>query len=1645
MRTYFHVLFLILILPFILGTRFDGVNQFLRVDPSLYRYPQHPSHRQQAVHSHPEDLSVDTPNAPEHTHKRSRRAINDDIVPANANILNTNVTIQENHNLAYIAWSGKSDSDTIVMLFRDSYITASSTSAVYVSHNYGETFDNLTGLFRYESSRNVRLDYFIDSPDDYRDYIFVSQEDKALFTSQDEAKTFHYHQLTFTPSDIITHPFQGNILVAYDQTDQQAYISLDFGETWKSFSSLYNGRGIGGVYWGAELGQNETIYVAVSNGDGQYYIYKTTLSLEQSTLFLSYLVFEFDIASDYMYAVKIKYDAPDSKLLLVSFDASSFQESEFSSAPAEGQARLLERSYYVADASEGQLVVAVNHQYNLTNLYISESRGVRFSLSLERVLYHDPNLTDISSAWVYRARHSKLLDFHKAAGLRGIYIATQLTLGPVGGRYLQTFISYDKGGEWIRLTPPDFDYDNHSISCDPPYCYLNLASEFSSIYRTYQTEPILSAASTPGLIMATGSAGRNLFVYGDLMVSNTAGATWLDALPGFTYYLFGDNGGFMLAAHKYYHGHINFIYYSLDEGVNWQKYNFSEQSLLIWGISTEPGEYTTVVSIYGSESYSRPIEWVIVKLDLKDILGPPCKESDYHIWSPSDDIPGRGCLLGSLVSYQRKLVTSHCYQGTDFNRTSSSHVCACTRIDYECEFGFALEESDESCMSTDGNAGYMVPSDCYPGSTYPRSKGYRRVAGDVCTPESAQFAPVDAPCPGGGTEFSVSVSGEGVRTDSIWYAVTTGQEVIITAHFPSDTLANQTNHTFLWRIGDTTTHTTTNMFSYKFTSPRSYIVDITVSTSLFTSSNSTRVSVMDSIADTAFPIESPSYAFLGQFTQFTISLPVNIERYGTLTFLWTIDSHPSTLSYSPSNSVVFSTDNTHFVCWSVYNAVSNRPHTCTPVQVYPSLNVTGLSVQYTGVHSIQLQWDPVRVQFKGYQVLYRTKDHGFLSAGLLLNYTSFFIVPSLSPSTEYTFAVRAYTDTQYGPLSDTIQANTSETPDSTPRNLRVTVTANSLFIQWDAPQGSGATNFELFVSNSTDLYVLKISSFSYTLATPNPGVLYTFQVAAGVDREKYGSLSRPASVLSGSKLTSQAPSQFTARPYNNSCLLLSWEPLLYPNFIPVNPNHYQVIYYMADTDPITKEIDGNAQSYMLCGLSKSLYSLKIRAASAPLDPGPFSPAITGQTVFSTPDAPHSVLITALSATALQVRWNPPNSGSAHFYYIVDVSHCSAPNLEACCSKQSSVMCCPAARVVSKVSVGMQEVQLTNLNGDYLYQLVIIATSSDGAYCTHSSAYRGKTKNGVPSPPSIISSGITGDIVEIVFFPPAHPNGEVLGYQVISYIGERPVLNSFHNQFPPIGHAEVRNLWPGFEYTFYARAKTSQGYGMTSTLPLNIVSPDLSDLIPVMFEATLDPLLTTQDLEELVMSIHDYLRSLGEVFSAVQISNNSIAFLFKPIARERRSDSNTVNSVASSLREFSYQGITVSNTRGVDVGTVSSAINPPTIPPIDIFIRSNSIPLIIAMLISMVFNVVLVILLFSTCYSLYRSNKIRKQRYAVLTHFNAEDEEITLDDPMIQAENLMISNPGTTSQDTQFLRHASDDHDDDELILDNTKDDTPLLS
>ena len=54
---------------------------------------------------------------------------------------------------------------------------------------------------------------------------------------------------------------------------------------------------------------------------------------------------------------------------------------------------------YVADVSEGQLMVCVAHNASHTNLYISDPSSYKFSLSLERIVYFNPKKS-LNNNWI---------------------------------------------------------------------------------------------------------------------------------------------------------------------------------------------------------------------------------------------------------------------------------------------------------------------------------------------------------------------------------------------------------------------------------------------------------------------------------------------------------------------------------------------------------------------------------------------------------------------------------------------------------------------------------------------------------------------------------------------------------------------------------------------------------------------------------------------------------------------------------------------------------------------------------------------------------------------------------------------------------------------------------------------------------------------------------------------------------------------------------------------------------------------------------------------------------------------------------------------------------------------------------------------
>jgi sortilin-related receptor len=226
-------------------------------------------------------------------------------------------------------------------------------------------------------------------------------------------------------------------------------------------------------------------------------------------------------------------------------------------------------------------------------------------------------------------------------------------------------------------------------------------------------------------------------------------------LKGNYYFNIGDHGG-IIAAVKYFktEGSTNELLYSTNEGITWQKLIFYSEPLKVFGLLTEPGENTTVFTIFGTVGGSNSIRWIIVRIDLRSVFERNCTESDYKRWSPSDNTVGkhRSCLLGRKEIYERRMINANCYNGRDHEKLVTVENCVCDRSDYQCDFGFHRDQDwSGACVRDhlfDDHDFYNPPGNCRPGKFYNQTRGYVKIRGDTCVGgKDNVYEPLKVACP----------------------------------------------------------------------------------------------------------------------------------------------------------------------------------------------------------------------------------------------------------------------------------------------------------------------------------------------------------------------------------------------------------------------------------------------------------------------------------------------------------------------------------------------------------------------------------------------------------------------------------------------------------------------------------------------------------------------------------------------------------------------------------------------------------------------------------------------------------------------------------------------------------------------------------
>ncbi|XP_034941871.1 sortilin-related receptor-like [Chelonus insularis] len=665
--------------------------------------------------------------------------------------------LNDSHQQLMVHWVGEK-SNVIICLARNSSSSVRSQgarlgadtnpSAVYISYDYGDSFENKTDLFKISTDPDqyATLDKFYNHPKFNYYCIFADVTNQVIFITKNNGRTISKYHLEFHPSEILFDEDNPTYILALDKVDtsRNVWLSKNLGLSWKLVH-----RDAKAVFW---LNSNPRKFLVEREYGKSHSVVEVLVESELKKEFVIGDIEDFQIRGDYMFAKKRSESTRNGTNttsqdldLYISYKNQSFVLAQFNT-------ELSRKDYHICDISNNRIFVAVSHSDTHVNLYVSEiidNTTARFILSLEGVFTYFPNI-NWKDSWLNDVADEAFTDLYKVEGLRGIYIVSHIRETPketsVGPEHLESLITFDHGVTWNKIKPPiNVNENTHDANWS-----LHLSQRFSQLYPVTRSASIMSSKSAPGIIMATGVLGSSLKGHPGLYVSRDAGLTWKQVLKDYYFFNMGDHGGVLVAV-KYFksRGETRDLLYSTDEGKTWKTYKFSKDLLRVYGLMTEPGENTTVFTMFGSNPGQH--KWLIIKVDLKNAFERECKQDDFKFWSPSSsDQPGMSCVLGERETYERRAASTNCYIGIDYDRPVKKEICPCDFQDYECDFGFVKIGNPFHCIRNIYETHYdpyKIPDTCERGKFYKRTKGYRKIPNDKCYGGARRFEPDEIPCP----------------------------------------------------------------------------------------------------------------------------------------------------------------------------------------------------------------------------------------------------------------------------------------------------------------------------------------------------------------------------------------------------------------------------------------------------------------------------------------------------------------------------------------------------------------------------------------------------------------------------------------------------------------------------------------------------------------------------------------------------------------------------------------------------------------------------------------------------------------------------------------------------------------------------------
>ncbi|TMS04324.1 VPS10 domain-containing receptor SorCS1 [Larimichthys crocea] len=590
-------------------------------------------------------------------------------------------------------------------------------SSLWRSTDYGTTYEKLNE----KVGPKIILSYLYVSPNNKRKIMLLTdpEVESSLLISLDEGASYQKHSLAFDILSLLFHPEQEDWILAYSH-DQKLYVSVEFGRRWQLVhDSVVPNR----FYW-SRLGLDKEqgmihLEISVSDGRSQYITCKlqNCSDANKGKPFPGFIIPNSLVVQDEYVFIQVPIGGQP--VHYVSYKRNAFY-------PMKLPKYTLPKDLQIISTDDNQVVAAIQdwHQNDSYNLYMSESRGLFFTLMLESVVSSGGPEGNI------------MIDLYEVAGIKGVFLSNKVVENQV-----KTYITYNKGRDWHLLQAPTTDLQGNKVYCEKPYCSLHLHLHVSE--NPYTSGNIVSKESAPGIIIASGVVGPELTSTNvSIFITSDAGNTWKEVFQE-EYSVFFLNQGGSLVAIRHTPLPIRHIWLSFDEGRNWDKYSFTSSPLYVDGVLGEPGEDTLIMTIFGH--FSHRSEWQLVKIDFRSIFQQRCTSEDYLTWQLHNE--GEVCIMGMKRIFQKLKANVRCVKARDQYISQMSDSCPCTEADFECDYGFE-RQIDGSCTP----AFWFVPTatsrDCITRDSFLNTTGYRRALSNNCTEGTLlKYSPRRQRCP----------------------------------------------------------------------------------------------------------------------------------------------------------------------------------------------------------------------------------------------------------------------------------------------------------------------------------------------------------------------------------------------------------------------------------------------------------------------------------------------------------------------------------------------------------------------------------------------------------------------------------------------------------------------------------------------------------------------------------------------------------------------------------------------------------------------------------------------------------------------------------------------------------------------------------